>query len=367
MTIFSSVTFPSGQTTTAVGTPPNLDPPIPFSVLPAPLQGVGTSVVYVAPNNSLFHLAGPNAGLEGVRLWQGVAGDQQWPFEQVLTRSPYIRGADINRQNYPERKFHIGVVIGSHNPPMTEYQYRMAEDNWWAGQDETNDGWLGIYTRFSGWRWIPVRPEATVTTMQKMDTTAYGNNVSTWDITLVAVRPWFTKPALYLTWQAATAGTPTPAPAALVTGTTPGVGAAEYYWGTLPIVNRGDMPSYVTFLVSSPGQAIVQDNSSSRLVPLPITVGSVGTFMCDTEPAHRTLVAANDPVDNLAADVISQSIILNFFLSGVASASTPLQLLFQNKFVFTVPAQTAVQFTVGHSNPAGVITGIVPQRFKRSR
>ena len=359
--------FAGASYTTAMGTAPFTDSVVDFDRLPPSLQGMGTTMVYIDPSNNLHTLAGPNAGLEGTRAATQVFGDQAWPFAQVLVNSPYIFGATIMRQNVPERKFNFGIIIGNHAPPMTEYQFRMAEDYWWAGQDETNDGWLGVYTRFSGWRWIPVRPDETVKTPQKQENTAYGNNVSMWDITWIAQRPYFTKPARYLTFQASGVSTPSPAPASLLYGVTPNAAAGEYYWGQLPIANAGDLPSYVTYYVSSPGQAVLQDNESTRLVPMPATVASVGTYMCDSEPGQRTLTAANDPSSNLVYDLISQSAILNYFLSGISSATTPLQLLFQNRFIYSIPPQTTTTLTVGHSDPNGVIVAVVPQRYKRSR
>jgi hypothetical protein len=362
-----ALNLPAANYTTAMGQAPFIDSAIAFNMLPTTLQGMGTSMVYLDPTNNVHSLAGDNSGLQGTRICTEVFGDQQWPFAQILTNSPYIYGANIERQNIPERKFHFGVIIGNHNPPMTEYQYRMAEDYWWGGQDETNDGWFGVYTRFSGWRWIPVRPDETVKTSQKMESTAYGNNCSLWDITWIAQRPYFTKPARYLTFQASTAGPATPAPASLLTGVTPGLATGDFYWGNLPIANAGDLPSYVTYYVSSPGQAVLQDNQSARLVPMPVTEVSTGTYMCDSEPGNRTLTAANDPSSNLIFDLIRQSEILDYFLGGVANAGTPLQLQFQNRFIFSVPAQTAVTFTVGHSNPDGVIVAVLPQRYRRSR
>ena len=89
--------------------------------------------------------------------------------------------------------------------------------------------------------------------------------------------------------------------------------------------------------------------------------------MCDTEPAHRTLTAANDPQDNLLFDLIRQSQILDFFLGGIANEGLPLQLQFANRFIYAIPPKTVVQLTVGHSDPAGVIVAQVGQRFKRSR
>ncbi len=368
MTRSRPVIFPPGPTTTAVAGGAFLDQPLPFNRLPPQLQGMGTTVIYVDPTNNLHNLAGPLMGLEGTRLATQLYGDQQWPFNQVITNSPYVMGANIHRQNIPERKLNLGIIIGRHNPPMTEYEYRIAEDYWWAGQDETNDGWLGVYTRFSGWRWIPVRPDETVKTPQLMDPSAYGNNASKWDITWMAQRPYFTKPALYKTWEASKSGDPVPPPGAgLIGGLFDQLIGDVYYTGNLPIANRGDMPAYVQYLVSSPGEAILQDNASNRFVPLPVTAAATGTFLVDTEPTNRTLVAAHDPKDNLLFELIRQSQILDFFLSGVANEGIPLQLQFTNRFIYSIPPQTVQQFTVYHSNPGAVITAIVSQRFKRSR
>jgi hypothetical protein len=359
--------FPPGNTATSMGRPPFLDTALPFNRLPPALQGMETHLLYIDPQSNIFDLAGPMRGRQGIRLASQIIGDQSWPFEQVLINSPYMMGASIQRQNISERHFNLNIIIGNHAPPMTEYQYRMAEQHWWAGQDETNDGWLGVYTRFSGWRWIPVRPEKTVATPQKIDPTAFGNNCSSWDITWIASRPYFTKIALSLPFTATTAGPAKPPPGSLLNIAIDELIGQKYYWGTLPIANRGDLPSYVTYFVSSPGQAIVQDNASTRLVALPNTTTSVGTYMCDTEPGNRTLTAANDPQDNLLFDLIRQSQILDFFLSGIANEGLPLQLQFNNRFIFLIPPKTVCQFTVGHSEPNGVIVAQVSQRFKRSR
>lgn len=345
--------MPEGYTTVAHWTP---GPPVPFHMLPERLKGMGTTVVYISPKGQLFHLAGPRAGAEGVSLASQVLGDQQWPFEVIVEESAYMMGATIQKVNINKRIFNIGVVIGRHNPPMTEYQYRMAEDHWWQGQDERNDGWLGVWTRFSGWRWIKVRPDVSVKTSQRMDTTAFGNNVSSWDITWLAARPYFTKPALYKTWFAKDASLqPNPVP-----------GKKDLYTGTIHLANRGDLPSYVQFLVS-PGQAWVQDNDSTRMVELPFTSKNDGTFLCDTEPGKRTLTAPNDPVDNLLYDFVRQSKILDFFLHDLADLGLPLQMRFNDRFMFAVPPRTAVALTVQHTNKSGTITAFLPQRFKRSR
>lgn len=328
-----------------------------FNSLPPRLRGMNTHVVLLTPNGSMFNLAGPLAGREGVRLANTVMGDQSWPFDLIITESPYIYGAVIERVNVTKRDFNVGVVIGSHAPPMTEYQYRMAESHFWAGQDEQTDGWLGIYTRFSGWRWIPVRPGETVKTPQKMDNTAFGNNASQWDLMWTAARPYFTKPSLYRTWKASESGDPvTCAPL-----------NKPVYTGILPLANRGDLPSYVSFLISSPGQAVVQDNNGDSLVPLPVTAASDGPYYCDTEPGKRSLTAANDPVDNPTYKFLRSSKLLDFQLHDLDSLGLPLQLRFDRRFVYSIPPNSTIGLKVQHTNPEGEIVAFVPQRFKRSR
>lgn len=327
-----------------------------FARLPPALRGEQTHVIYLAPNRKMFNLAGPSKGKEGVRLAKTMYGDQNWPFDLVTTESAYSWGAQIDRVNVRARKFNVGVVIGSQAPQMTEYQYRMAEQNWWSGQDEQKDGWLGFYTRYTGWRWIPVRPARTVSTPQSMDSTAFGNNASQWDIEWYAQRPYFTKPALYRTWEAKTSGDPVERDGF----------ADPMYTGVLVLANRGDLPSYVSYIVS-PGYAGVQDNNSDIIVPLPYTTTADGSYLCDTEPGHRTLTASKDPVDNLFLKIARSSKLLNFFLHDLANLGLPLQLRFDRRFMFDIPPRTVVKLRVYHSSETGTITAFVPQRYKRSR
>lgn len=328
-----------------------------FGSLPPRLRGENTHIIYLAPNGSMWNLAGPRAGKQGVRLNRSLVGDQNWPFDLVTTESAYMMGAEIDRVNVRARTFNLGVIIGGHTPVLTEYQMRMAEAHWWDGQDEDNDGWVGIYTRYTGWRWCPVRPYQTVGTPQALDSTAYGNNTVAYDLTWYAQRPYFTKPALYRTFEASKAGPPVQKTWL----------DEPVYMGTLPIANRGELTSYVSFVVSSPGQASVQDNNSDRMVELPYTSAADGDFLVDTEPGHRTLTAANDAVDNLFFKIARSSKILNFFLHDLTNLGLPMQLRFDKRFVYSIPPKTVVTFTVGHTNPNGTITAFVPQRFKRSR
>lgn len=166
--------------------------------------------------------------------------------------------------------------------------------------------------------------------------------------------PYYTKPALFKTWKAADA---------LVDDDRDPV-AGE---GIITLANRGDLESHVKYLVSSPGQAIVQDNYSNRYITLPELVKTDGTVLVDTDPTQRTLTSSTDPVDNLFYKIIRSSKILDFFLHDLEQTGLPVWQRFDSRFTFTVPPKTVVSLRVKHSNPNGIITAILPQRYRRGR
>lgn len=316
--------------------------------LPKALQGMDTRVLYISPDGVMFHLyGGPNAGRQGVHLAEDFAGDYLWPFELLLTEGAYELGATIERVNVLKREITLHITIGNHKPPLTNYQYRMAENRWWDGQDENRDGWLGIYTRFSGWRWLKVRPAKTVATGQTRDPVAFDNNVATYEVSWIAQRPYYTKPSLFTTWKAAD---------------TPGVLEAR-----VPMANRGDIKSHVQYLVSGAGTVSVQDGNSGRMVQLPPITKNDGYVLVDTDPNARTLTATNDPVDNAFYKLARASKILDFFLHDTAVTGLPIWKRFDKRFMASIPPKSVATLRVTHTNPNGSITVLVPQRYKRSR
>ena len=318
-----------------------------FYEIPRAIQGLDTTVIHIAPNGNVTHLTGPGAGQEGVYIVEMLQGEQQLPFEQVITESAFMWGAVIERTNYRQRLINFRVAI--YGP--TTYQYQLCDNRWWQGQDETQDGWLGVFTRFTGWRWIPVRPMKTVDTSQKMDPVAYGNNLAIWDVDWICQRPWYSKPAVFKTWTAN--GSPRD--------------ASGHYYGTVVLANQGDMQTYAEYLITGAGTATVQDNNSATMVALPPILASDGPCLCDTDPQNRTLTAANDPVDNLFYQYLRSSSVLNFLLSNLGEAGEPWWQRGYVRFIYTVPPQTVVQFSVAHTNPNATITVMLTQRFKRSR
>lgn len=318
-----------------------------FYGIPRPLQGLDTTMVYLAPNGNLTHLSGINAGQEGVYLYQNLQGEHQLPFEQVVTESAFQWGATIQRTNYNKRLINFRVAIVA----PSEYQYLLCDNRWWEGQDETKDGWLGVFTRWNGWRWIPVRPYRTVDTTQQQSPNAYGNNVAIWDVTWICQRPYYTKETLSGTWSAQ--------------GLTKN--KQGFYTGTVTLANQGDMQSYVQYLINGAGTAKVQDNNSSTMVTLPQLFASDGPGLVDTDPQERTLTAANDAFDTDYYQLAQASSVLNFFLTGNDDSAEHWWQRGYTRFVYNVPAESIVQFNVAHTNPNATITVMLSQRFKRSR
>jgi hypothetical protein len=317
-----------------------------FSSLPLSLRGLDITIIHVATNGNITHLSGPNAGREGVYLAQMLQGEQQLPFSQVVIESAFQWGASIQRTNYDKRLINLRVAVYG----RSTYEYQIADNRWWDGQDETKDGWLGVFTRFGGWRWIPVRPYQTVSTGQPMDPTAYANNFAIWDITWISQRPYYTKPAVHTTWSAR--------------------GAIKdkdgFHKGVVVLANQGDMQTYAQYIINGHGMCQVQDNNSNKMVALPEIYETDGPCLCDTDPMERTLTAAGDAFDDDYYKIARASNILSFFLTG-NQLDTHWWQRGYIRFVYNIPPQTVHQFNVAHTNPNATITVMLQQRFKRSR
>lgn len=323
--------------------------------LPYQLQAMETVMVFIANNGNIFHLNGPLCGQEGVSFYENMQGEHHLFFEQVTVEGAYMLGGLIDRTNYPIRKINFRVFIGS--PGMNNITYRMCEDRWWAGQDEINGGWFGVFTRYSGWRWIQVWPEKTVDTTVKRDPVAYDNNCAIWDVNWIAPLPYYSKPAIMSKpWLASQSGPPD---------------SNGFYHGTIAIPNRADMASYVRFLITgqNSGSAVLQDNNSDRTVTVSGIASTDGDVLVDTDPIRKTVVAANDPFDTGFYKTTSAAGLLNYFLQAIDPAEAEALWLRVGylRFLYTVPPYSVTHLKVSHNNPNAQIAVQLPQRYKRSR
>lgn len=323
--------------------------------IPPYLQSVDTKMIYIDPWGNVFHLNGPWAGKEGVAIYQNMQGEHHLPFEQIITESAYQLGATLERVNITKRLIDFRVFIG--RPGMNFMQYRICEDRWWQGQVMDQPGWFGVFTRFSGWRWIQVWPMKNSDTAQKFDATANGNNAAIWDVKWIAPRPYYSKPARYLAWHAKDSGLPK----------VDEDDGRTYYHGKVAIENDGDMETYGVFQIEGAGFAKLQDNDSARMVTTPEIFAEDGLVQVNTDPIERTIVAENDAHDNLFFRIARSAGLFKFLLGGIGQRGQDIWERKYMRFMYAIPPHTTVTFDVQHTNPEAIINTVVPQRFQRSR
>jgi hypothetical protein len=190
----------------------------------------------------------------------------------------------------------------------------------------------------------------TVDTAMKLDPTAMGNNVMTWDMQIVSPKPWWAKPMLV---ESFTAHDQT-------------VEVHGFDEKTISIANRGNLPVWPKFLYTGPGRAWVQDGMTPRMVPLPTLSADDGYVEVDTDPAERTFKSSTEPVDNIFYQIIRQSQILDFFLHDVEALGLPVWRRANGiRFLSEIPPRTVANLRVRHDHGGGQIVVFMPQRYSR--
>lgn len=331
------------------------------------LRGVAAKHVYLsADGRNLWNLAGDWGGKEGVVLAPGLKGSMHIPFEQRYSAGAYMIGEELERTDYRKRVFHLGVIIAPHvnhlarkRFPDNEFAYGMLEEKWWADWPEHHRepaGYWGSFTRTHGWRWIRVRLGEFNDQELDLDPRAYGNNAQQWAMTIHGQFPFYSKRPWTRVWK-------NDAENAKVNGRNHGV---------IPIVNRGDWPQYVKFIVegttTKDGDCQIQDGD--RMVGLPRIFPTDGAILVDTDPSKRTLTGEHDPVDNLLFKTIRNSDIADYLIGDLTGADSGLAVGRRMPggigFSYQVPPKSQALIKVTHKNPNAKITAICPQWYKMS-
>lgn len=327
------------------------------------LRARETKMVYLSPDGrNLWNLAGNWAGKEGVILDEKLKGSQGVPFEHRYSSGPYMIGEELERTDYRKRVIDWGIHIGPSLNILTrrrhqnnEFSYRMLEEKWWADWPEnyrSPAGFIGEYTRTHGWRWLRVRlGEATNDTLDR-DPTAFDNNQQSWSMTIHAQFPFYSKRPWTREWRNDDLN-------AQLNGRNHGV---------IPFVNRGDWAQWPKFIVEGSGTVSIQDGVIDRMVELPKILPADGMILVDTDPSKRTLTASTDPVDNLFYKIIRNSEILDYLLNDLTNADSGIAIGRRMPggigFTSQIPGHSNAVLKVTHTNPAGKITGILPQWYR---
>lgn len=320
------------------------------------LRSIQTKWAYVHPsNNKVWHLAGPGRGREGVVLAKELDGIMQPEFEIRYSEGPYLIGAQAERVDWKKRVINLGVVIqpnlNAERPESPNpFSYRQIEDSWWSSWSESVPGFLGCFTRTHGWRWLRVTlGEATKTTVSQ-DPVAHGNNTMTWNMTLHAPWPFFSKRAMTRTWKAD--------PETLRDGR---------YEGIIKIPNRGTWEAWPKYLIRGVGDVTIQDGTEGKMVRLPRFFATDGAYMMvDTDPTKRTITTEKDPVDDALYKYLRNSQLLDILLNDVTSSRLPAQRRIPGGVGFDgkIEPRSVANIRVTHTNPNGSVTCVMPQSYR---
>jgi hypothetical protein len=359
-----------------------------FDRLSTLLRAESTRIVYVGVpdpriNNQRrwWNLWGNYSGNKGLELGPHVEGLMHAAFELLLSQGPYELGAVYQRTTWKPKTIKMAVQVNSKLYPDTSFGYRMAEEAWWNSWSDSDDGWLGVWTRTHGWRWIKVRQANDSKTAFTIDPADNNGNFMEWDMDIVALYPYYAKQSFDATWKnpASTSTAYTEIQDVIdallqqfslsflddaVNGLL--VGQSAIGEGKLSVVNRGSVAAYPKYLISPPGIAWVP--CGDRMVQLPLLTEADGLVMVDTDPDARTFTCASDPVDPLFYQILRNSEIIEVILGDVVNSTEPVWKRFTGQFDETaiIPPYTSAVLPVRHSQNGGTVQAIIPTRFHRA-
>ena len=322
------------------------------------LTSESTKMVWVGPNLKWWDLAGNLRGRQGVIAQNEITGVGLAPFEQKFSEGPYIAGATLERTDIRKRIITFGVILNPNTNRMdkrqynSSFKYRYLEQEWWGSFSRDQFGYLGFFTRATGWRFIKcVLNSDTSSGSHSLDPVAYKNNGAMYDMSLVAVDPYFYKPPFYKTWV----NDPTKIVA----------GKNGFGQGQLTLANRGSVISNPMYIITCPGQAMISDGPD-QMVELVETATADKFYMVDTNENMRTINGAVDPVDNPFYRFIRQAGLIDYFLHDIQVQGLPLWRRWDSthEFEYCAAPKQAITTRVAHDYPDGEITMILPQRYE---
>lgn len=316
-----------------------------------------TKIVWVGPNLKWWDLAGNLAGRQGIIATNELSGVGLIPFEHKYSEGPYVEGATLERTDIKKRIIKFGVQIQPNRNARQDakftssFKYRYLESLWWSSWSKDRFGYLGFFTRATGWRWIKCVLESDTNGSFGLDPVAFRNNSAIYDMSVVAVDPYFYKMPYARTWK----NDPTKVE----------VDGTGFATGNISLANRGSVISHPKFIVTCPGHARVSDGPNN-LIDLPETSVADKFYMVDTAPNELALQGSVDPVDNPWYRFVRQAGLLDYFLHDIAIQGLPIWQRWENPVVFdyAVGPMTAVTAKVQHDYPNAEITMIMPQRYE---
>jgi hypothetical protein len=362
------------------------------------LQALETRIIYIGVPDPLlggqrrwWELNGKYAGAQGLMCGEQFAGLMHSPFDLKIESGAYEIGGTWERTDWnPKTMSMAAMVNATMGPNANSFAYRMLEQAWWNSWDTDSDGWLGVYTRTHGWRFIPVRLANMSKTAFEIDPVSHNNCFMEWDMDILALYPFYAKRSITQTWTNTSAtstvwneiiDTIESVLATLIADLGPlAQGSSQVLANALPgrqvgshtfsIANRGTWGAYPKYIVSPPGIAWIQNgwnaDGSPQMLQLPLLTPEDGYVLVDTDPDARTLTCVTDPVDPLFMQILQNSSLLEILLGPEINSTKPIWQQFKYSFTEAalIPPQTVASLTAWHSDESGTVTCIMPQQYK---
>lgn len=350
--------------------------------LPEALKANHIRIAYIGVDGSYWELAGPRAGYEGVVLEKEFLGPLGVPFEHKWTEGPYLIGSIRERTDYRKRPMSFGVVINPNSNIRAKYNipselvYFDTEARWQRAWSKEVHGWLGAWTRATGWRWFKVILDGGSQQTVGMDPTAFGNNMRRANVNIVSGDPYAYRTAFVS--EPVGFDPDQPLVEVLHQGSTfkpldwllhPDGEPQMVHQSHVRGVNRGQIEAWPKYLVTGPGQTWIQDGVSDVMVPCPKLYASDGFMMVDTDPEARTFTTSKEPVDNVFYRFARQVEILEYFpgLADLGDNGLPAWRRANGaRFATPIPRETEFTTRLYTDNPNTKVTVLVPQRYENA-
>lgn len=231
------------------------------------LQDEGTKIVVWDVNGRVWHLAGPNAGREGVTL-SAQSGYMFAPVQLLTTEGARQDGATFSRSVRWKKEWDFLAIIApasrtSANPTR---DFLAVHDAWFRGWSTDKPATVGYFTRHQGWRFQRFQLDAAPEVSGDIDPTR--NGFAMYKMSAVAMDPLarhFDETAVW-------------------------TNASGLNEGVLAMRNAADQPAWPRYTMNGPGRWSVLDpvgGQQPRLVQTPRLLAGQ-TLRIDTHPRHRT-------------------------------------------------------------------------------
>lgn len=324
-----------------------------------------TKRVYVSPDSErIYNLAGGFKGNRGVVQATGMKGATGASFDQRYSGGPWMLGEEHERTDYTKRIYQLNLHFAPHINAVSRLRYpdtavalEQIIGQWyrdWPEDASQPMGYIGEFTRYDGWHWTRARIGEPNYDNVEIDPHAYGNYYAAAAMTVHCPFPFYSKRVLTKEWRNDEAN-------AIINGRNHGV---------LRLPNNGDWDEqWPKFIVEGAGDVTIQDGMTDRMVKLPKIRPQDGMVLVDTDPSARTLTSEHDPIDTALWKMIRNSEILDFILGDISNADAGLPIGRRIPggigFMSPIPSETMANIKVTHTNPAGKITMVMPQWYKR--